>query len=166
MLRDKSLIPLSHQHQRALALCVRIDRASPIADGDTEAWQREIAQEFQSEIAVHFAAEEKYLFPVARRFAELTALVDDLLGEHAGLRRYFAEAAEHKLKPPALTEFARMLSTHIRKEERQLFESLQQLLNPEQLGELGTNLNEALAEAEHSCTLPSRSTRSRASKET
>ena len=30
MLRDKSLIPLSHQHQRALALCVRIDRAQPI----------------------------------------------------------------------------------------------------------------------------------------
>lgn len=164
MLRDKNLIPLSHQHQHALALCVRIDRASPIDDADTEAWQREIAQEFQSEISVHFAAEEKYLFPVARQFAELTALVDNLLGEHAALRRGFAQAAEHKLKPPALTAFAHMLSTHIRKEERQLFELLQQLLNPEQLKELGTHLNGALAEAEHSCTLPSRSTRLRTSK--
>jgi hypothetical protein len=42
MLRDKSLIPLSHQHQRALALCVRIDRAQPIPDADLEAWQAEI----------------------------------------------------------------------------------------------------------------------------
>ena len=30
MLRDKNLIPLSRQHQHALALCVRIDRASPV----------------------------------------------------------------------------------------------------------------------------------------
>jgi hypothetical protein len=29
MLRDKGLIPLSRQHQHALALCVRIERASP-----------------------------------------------------------------------------------------------------------------------------------------
>ena len=27
MLRDRNLIPLSHQHQHALALCVRLDRA-------------------------------------------------------------------------------------------------------------------------------------------
>ena len=26
MLRDRNLIPLSHQHQHALALCVRLDR--------------------------------------------------------------------------------------------------------------------------------------------
>jgi len=39
MLRDKNLIPLSHQHQHALALCVRIERASPISADDLEAWQ-------------------------------------------------------------------------------------------------------------------------------
>ena len=27
MLRDKNLVPLSRQHQHALALCVRINRA-------------------------------------------------------------------------------------------------------------------------------------------
>ena len=43
MLRDKNLIPLSHQHQRALALCVRIDRAQPIPDADLLTWQAEIA---------------------------------------------------------------------------------------------------------------------------
>ncbi len=44
MLRDKSLIPLSRQHQHVLALCVRIDRASPIGNADLAAWQAEIAQ--------------------------------------------------------------------------------------------------------------------------
>jgi len=56
MLRDKSLIPLSHQHQHALALCVRIERALPIPQNDLGAWQEEIAQLVQSEISVHFAA--------------------------------------------------------------------------------------------------------------
>ena len=36
MLRDKSLIPLSRQHQRALALRVRIDRAQAIPATDLE----------------------------------------------------------------------------------------------------------------------------------
>ncbi len=66
MLRDKNLIPLSHQHQRALALCVRIDRAQPIPDADLEAWQAEIEQQFAQEIRIHFSAEESVLFPAAR----------------------------------------------------------------------------------------------------
>ena len=71
MLRDPNLIPLSRQHQHALALCVRIDRASPVGDSDMAAWQSEIAQIFQSEIRVHFGAEENVLFPSVRRFPAL-----------------------------------------------------------------------------------------------
>ena len=57
MLRNKNLVPLSHQHQHALALCVRIERASPIADSDLSAWQTEIAELGRTEIAAHFSAE-------------------------------------------------------------------------------------------------------------
>ena len=60
MLRDKNLVPLSRQHQHALALCVRIDRAAPIAEPDLAEWHREIAQHFHAEIHVHFAAEEQF----------------------------------------------------------------------------------------------------------
>jgi len=66
MLRDKNLVPLSRQHQHALALCVRIDRAAPIAEPDLAAWQAEIGQHFRAEIRVHFAAEEQFVFPAAR----------------------------------------------------------------------------------------------------
>ncbi len=58
MLRDKNLVPLSRQHQHALAMCVRIDRAS-LADLENQAWQVELQQIFEGEISVHFAAEEK-----------------------------------------------------------------------------------------------------------
>ena len=59
MLRDKSLIPLSHQHQRVLALCVRIDRAAPIQQKDLPAWQLEAAELFREEVAIHFAADTR-----------------------------------------------------------------------------------------------------------
>ena len=94
MLRDKNLIPLSHQHQRALALCVRIDRASPIAESDSAAWNAELQQIFRREIAVHFSAEEQIVFPAAGQFKELAALVEDLLVDHAALREYLAKSEE------------------------------------------------------------------------
>ena len=79
MLRDKNLVPLSRQHQHALALCVRIERASPIPESDLAAWQAEIHQLVRSEIAIHFAAEEQILFPAAKRFPELIPLVEELI---------------------------------------------------------------------------------------
>src|SRR5581483_5225519 len=81
MLRDKNLIPLSHQHQHALALCVRIDRAIQAGQVDMLSWQTEIQQIFIGEVRAHFEAEERELFPVALHVAELGPLVDELLSE-------------------------------------------------------------------------------------
>lgn len=159
MLRDKSLIPLSHQHQHALALCVRVERAAPIAASDLRAWQAEIEQIFQSEIADHFAAEEAIVFPAAQDFSELHALVADLLADHAWLRQQFVEV--HQLSPAGVQELAQRLSAHIRKEERQLFERMQALMNNEQLAALGQKLEYALKNSGESCLLPNDKTRLR-----
>jgi hemerythrin-like domain-containing protein len=161
MLRNKNLIPLSHQHQRALALCVRIDRASPIADADLDAWQSEIAQHFHNEIKIHFAAEEQVLFPAAQRFEELTPLIDELISDHAWLRDRFTEAENKRMQSAEISEFARRLSTHIRKEERQLFESLQKLMSENELDLLGSQLATALTDAEQACIVPTAVTRRR-----
>jgi hemerythrin-like domain-containing protein len=156
MLRDKNLIPLSRQHQHALALCVRIERASPISDGDANFWQSEIAQLWQSEIEIHFAAEEAVLFPIAGKFPDLGLLVEELLADHARLRTNFSEATAHKMSGADLTAFARNLSTHIRKEERQLFEQIQKLIDPKELALLGRQLDDALKDAVQACALPAR----------
>lgn len=158
MLRDKSLIPLSRQHQHALALCVRIDRASPINASDLQRWQEEIAQQFEQEIRFHFDAEERVLFPVARRFVELHALVDELLAEHGWLRSCFAKAEAGKMVAADLSAFGERLSAHIRKEERQLFERMQELINPEELSALGVELENALRDATQVCNLPNKTT--------
>jgi hemerythrin-like domain-containing protein len=159
LLRDKSLIPLSRQHQHALALCVRIDRAQPIAERDVEAWQAEIKQQFQQEIKFHFAAEEEVLFPIARNFPDLISLVDELVAEHAWLRHEFSRAETNTMSAEGLAQFAGKLSEHIRKEERQLFERLQRLLPPQEMAAMGVSLESALRQAAQSCILPSEATR-------
>jgi hemerythrin-like domain-containing protein len=152
MLRDPSLVPLSRQHQHALALCVRLNRAIEADEIELDAWQAEIAQ-FEQETSAHFAAEEKYVFPLAARFGELQALVQDLLAEHAVLQRLAVRAAERDLDALGLAEFAEKLASHIRKEERQLFEAMQKLVSGEELRRIGTAL-EAVLPADV-CRLPS-----------
>ncbi len=159
MLRDRNLVPLSRQHQHALALCVRIDRAMPIADADLAAWQAEIAQIFQSEIGIHFAAEELVLFPGAREFAELIPLTEELLADHAVLREFFAHAEARTMSAAELSAFGQRMSAHIRKEERQFFERMQELMSQEELALLGQNLEEALKDAAQACQLPAAATR-------
>ncbi len=159
MLRDKSLIPLSHQHQHALALCVRIDRALQGATGKPDAaqWNRELSELFRNEISYHFVAEEKVLFPQAGTCPELHVLVTELLEEHATLRRLFAEAAAGALDVPALLALAETLSSHIRKEERRLFEELQAVMPPERLESLGRALDQYFGSSGMpgaSCALP------------
>lgn len=151
MLRHKSLVPLSRQHQHALALCVRIDRATPIAESDLSAWQIEMVQHFQAEIRIHFVAEEQFVFPAARSFSELNPPVDELLSDHAWLRERFAQAEAQRLSGTEITEFARRLSEHIRREERQLFERLQQLMSDEQFAVIGQQVELALQEAAQVC---------------
>jgi len=159
MLRDKNLIPLSHQHQHALALCVRIERASPIAGADVAAWQAEIAQLFQGEIQVHFAAEEQVLFPAARGFAELIPLVEELLSDHEWLRGQFARATTETMTAAEVRVLAERLSAHIRKEERQLFQRLQEQMNVEEMASTGRKLDEALKDSQQTCVLPTQATR-------
>jgi hemerythrin-like domain-containing protein len=152
MLRDKSLIPLSRQHQHALALCVRIERASPIAETDLPAWRSEVALQFEQEIRIHFAAEELVVFPAARGFAELVPLVEELIADHARLREWLSRAVG--LSSADLCLFVRGLSQHIRKEERQLFERMQGLMSGQELAVLGARLEDALRDATQACALP------------
>src|SRR5271165_2577771 len=161
MLRNNSLIPLSHQHQRALSLCVRIDRAKPIPITDLESWQAEIEQHFEQEIEIHFSAEEQVLFPAARRFSELVPLVDELVADHAVLRESFTQAKARTLSAESLPAFAEQLSSHIRKEERRLFECLQQLMSKKDLADIGVHLEGALNDAARSCSLPKEATKLR-----
>lgn len=164
MLRDRNLIPLSHQHRRALLLCVRIDRASPIGESSLAEWQAEIARHFQSEIRIHFAAEEHVLFPAARKFPALVPLVEELLLDHFMLRESFAKAEAQTMSTADVSAFGQQMSAHIRKEERQLFQRIQELMSQQELARLGEDLEQALKDAAQACIVPSETTRLRPAK--
>ena len=142
MLRDPALVPLSHQHQHALALCVRIGQAFEQSGEtpDVHPWELEIVKLFDAEISFHFLAEEKHLFPLASQFEELWPLIDELRIEHTLLRHNVQKARTRNFTVTDLQVFTASLSEHIRKEERQLFEALQRLLSPEQLASAGSGI--------------------------
>jgi len=153
MLRDPSLIQLSRQHHNALALCVRLERALQASAVDLSAWQLEMHQHYANEVQFHFTAEEKVLFPAARRFPELAPLVEELSAEHERLRKHFIHAEQGTMNQGELETFAKLLSGHIRKEERQLFETMQQRMRQEELKSLGDELAHALEDAVQVCRI-------------
>ncbi len=140
MLRDPNLIPLSQQHQHALALCVRIEREPKTKPEETVRWNSEIDRIFASEIRFHFEAEERLLFPAAGKYPEMGPLVNELLAEHDLLRGYFERASRGDLVAADLTAFGTTLAAHIRKEERQLFEDCQRLMPGGELSRIGAGM--------------------------
>jgi hemerythrin-like domain-containing protein len=113
---------------------------------------------------VHFAAEEHVLFPAALQFGELQTLVSELISEHGELRQKFALAVAASMGATDVSALGQLLSAHIRKEERQLFERMQQLLSNEELGILGSTLQAELKDTAEGCLLPSQTTRLRPTK--
>ena len=94
-------------------------------------------QLFQAEISIHFAAEEEAAISGG-------ATVSGTASPGRGTVQITSRCANRlpKLKPndvgsPDFSAFAQRMSAHIRKEERQLFERLQELMNPEELALLG-----------------------------
>jgi hemerythrin-like domain-containing protein len=154
MLRDPNLVPLSRQHQHALALCVRIRRAKLASAREVRAWQAEMEQHFEIEIRHHFAAEEAFVFPAAKEIWDLAALVEELLTEHAQLRADFAEAKARSLDGAGVRRFAEALSEHIRKEERLLFEKMQQELSAQERERIGAQIARAMENVPELCIPP------------
>jgi hemerythrin-like domain-containing protein len=157
MLRDPALVPLSRQHQHALALCVRIERAPRSSPAEIAGWQAEIVSLFQQEIWFHFNAEERVLFPAAARFPELRELVKDLLRDHNDLRAAIATAESGAMTSADLASFAARLSAHIRREERELFEGMQKHFSSEELHDLGVAVEDdfrAFGMPAAACSIP------------
>lgn len=156
MKRDANLVPLSRQHFRALVLCMRIHRKRAPRD----VLQREMLSLYADDVRFHFQAEEKFLFPAARRIAAVAPLVRELRAEHTRLRRAFAAARRRTLKSAELTRFADLLEAHIRKEERRLFEECQKQMSEKELDEVGKKMERYFqkcgATGHGACILPAR----------
>jgi iron-sulfur cluster repair protein YtfE (RIC family) len=133
-------------------LCLRIHRGLPLHGGD-ERWVRgkaaQAAQFFATDLAAHFKAEEEVLFPAMRHFAGASKLIDELLSEHRNLERLAALLGEGQLAGLAdnLGEFADLLESHIRKEERELFPLYEMKMSVEGAAEVGRAIKDIIGDA-------------------
>lgn len=133
MLRHSSLIPLSRQHHNALALGVLGRRW--LADDGVEAVARRAVAYYDQELAAHLAIEEEVLFPLCAGMP----IVEELIAEHRALARMIAEL---RVEPSAgvLEDFYTLLTAHVRREERELFEAIPQLLAADVLEQAGAEI--------------------------
>ena len=93
---------------------------------------------YHTEISKHFHAEENILFPfLTGKNNLIDELIDDLIKDHNKFAQYIAMLDGHDDSEKLLDETGRLLECHIRKEERVLFQKIQEVLSEEELNELG-----------------------------
>jgi hemerythrin-like domain-containing protein len=137
MLRDKSLVPLSHQHHNGLALCV-LTRRSLAEDSSPENLARlaqRIIKRYEVELTNHFSIEEQILFPACE-----SALTESLIAEHRQLED-LVDRLRSAASAETIEEFVELLRRHIRREEEELFEQIQRDLPRETLDQLGGQID-------------------------
>jgi hemerythrin-like domain-containing protein len=138
MLRDASLIPLSHQHHNGLALCILMRRSlaeNPSAENVAKLAHRVISR-FELELINHFEIEEQVLFPVCGAMP----LIGELIGEHRAIEKVVEQL---RAAPSAalLEAFCALLTRHIRREESELFEQIQRSLPRDVLEKAGQEID-------------------------
>jgi hemerythrin-like domain-containing protein len=138
MLRDPSLVPLSHQHHNGLALCV-LTRRSLAADSSPEniaRLARRVIDRYELELVNHFEIEEQVLFPACGPLP----MIGELAGEH---RTIEALITQLRTAPSAqlLEQFCLLLSTHIRREENEFFEQIQRSLPRDVMDQAGREID-------------------------
>ncbi|MDT0645114.1 hemerythrin domain-containing protein [Zunongwangia sp. F260] len=127
--RHKALIPLSRQHHYGLLLSWKL-REGFKKNIDLERIKNYTDWFWQHHLIPHFDAEEQHIFPI---LGEENDLVKKAITEHRRLKDLFNEEVEIKSALQAIEE---ELQSHIRFEERVLFQEIQEIATPAQLAKI------------------------------
>ena len=145
MIRHPALIRLSREHNSGLLLAQQMKTGAAPYRGyptDIEGKIQFLIAEYEIKLKPHFAQEEEILFPKAGNVsAEMATLVEELVSEHRQLHLLIASVSSSPNKNELLNEIGVLLEKHIRKEERKLFEGIQQAFNEAELLALDKALN-------------------------
>jgi iron-sulfur cluster repair protein YtfE (RIC family) len=116
--------------------------ASDCSRDNIQKLSRRVIDHFEVELLSHFEIEEQVLFPACGPLP----IIGDLVAEHRALE---ATVAETRTAPSGelLEQFCELLSSHIRREERELFEQIQQSLPRELLDQLGGEIDRRVVRA-------------------
>lgn len=124
--RHKAIQPLSRAHHQDLLLCWKI-RTGFKSGIEPERIKKYVVWFYNTYIIDHFEVEEKHIFPI---LGEQHVLIQKALAQHRRLRRLIQDEKNLTI---SLNRFEEELESHIRFEERILFNEIQEVASQEQL---------------------------------
>jgi len=137
--RSASLTPLSHDHHHGLVISRRMREGLKrnIQPGRINAYVRDF---WEHDLQRHFGEEEAVIFPLLGKEHEL---VHQALTDHEQMRRYMQQLTSPGTnETELLRQFAELLQSHIRFEERTLFPEIERLVPGHLLTEAGKSLHQ------------------------
>jgi iron-sulfur cluster repair protein YtfE (RIC family) len=150
MRRHDSLITLSHDHHHGLVLAQLIKKGAPVYEKlpKTLDAKAEYTKNFyKNDLTYHFYEEEKILYPsVMNKNKELDNLFSEIFSEHSEITNLVNELASSDAQEEILNKIGLLLESHIRKEERELFPAVQNILSEEELEELKEKISDSRKE--------------------
>jgi hemerythrin-like domain-containing protein len=145
MKRHPTLIPLSREHHQGLLLAQLMKLGAPAYRGMPQNSSDKIAYakaKFESLLKGHFEQEEEKLFPFLLDKAPLlSGLITELKNEHQQMTQMVQELHASAPNEAKMDAFGKLLESHIRKEERVLFEDAQRELEESDWKELALQLH-------------------------
>jgi len=147
MKRHPALYSLSHDHHQGLILSQQLKKGAPQYKGmpSTLEGKKDYTISFyKADLKKHFQDEEEILFPsVKNKNAELDKLIAEVISEHRKMESLVSNLETTNRLEDVLDELGKLLETHIRKEERELFAEIENVLSETELSVISENLIES-----------------------
>jgi iron-sulfur cluster repair protein YtfE (RIC family) len=140
MKRNSALAHFSRDHHKALIISQVIRKNAPSYRGMPDAIEGKVSHVirfFDEELADHFRKEETILFPFIKDMdSRIDSLVDELIVDHRSIESLVQQLKSNSEAESLLDQLGSLMESHIRKEERILFQQLQETLSEDEFNRL------------------------------
>lgn len=139
MKRHETLIPLSREHHDVLILAQLLKSDIPDYAGlpsDPEEKRTLVNEKFEQVMKPHFVIEEKIAEEINGKFPEIDKLSSEIIAEHEQISSSIKALENSSDLPVDLDSLGHLMESHVRKEEREWFRLIQELLGDEYLNKL------------------------------
>lgn len=126
---------LAEEHGEVSALMARV-----VSSADDSEVREELFPRIRKSLLAHARAEEQEFYPVLQEFPELGELVTECIDEHHKVERYLEQLAsgnkETKTWREVFETLQNAVTTHVEREEEELFPKARDCLSAEQATEM------------------------------
>ena len=147
MKRNPALYTLSHDHHQGLILAQQLKKGAPQYKGmpSTLEDKKEYTLSFyKTELVKHFQDEEEILFPsVKNKNDELDKKIAEIISEHRKMESLLKDLEKTDQLENVLDELGWLLEKHIRKEERDVFMEIENVLTEEELQVISEEISQS-----------------------